>query len=78
MPGVPASQPRTGGRIEMLIRLTAPLLDLMLAVGERLSRIVEPEDVDYVPARMFGDGKSAPRGLSARGRLDGDRATTRG
>jgi hypothetical protein len=78
MPGVPASRPRTGGRIETLIRVTAPLLDLLLAVGERLSRIVEPEDVDYVPARMFGDGKSAPRGLNAHGPLDGDRAATRG
>jgi hypothetical protein len=53
-----------------LIRLTAPLLDLILVLGERLSRIVEPEDADYVPARMFGEGESAPRGLTASGRFE--------
>ena len=33
------------------IRLMAPGLDLILAAGERLSRLVEPEDFDYYPAR---------------------------
>ena len=40
------SQLRTRQRIEGLIRLAAPALDLVLAVGERVSRIVEPEDVE--------------------------------
>jgi len=29
----------------------APALDLLLAVGDRLSRIVEPEDHEYYPPR---------------------------
>jgi hypothetical protein len=30
----------------------APGLNLILAVGERLSRIVEPDDPEYYPARV--------------------------
>ena len=37
--------------MEGLIRLAAPALDLVLAVGERVSRIVEPDDVEYYPPR---------------------------
>ena len=44
-------QLRTRQRVEGLIRLAAPALDLVLAVGERVSRIVEPEDVEYYPPR---------------------------
>ena len=44
-------QLRTRQRIEGLIRLLTPALDAVLAVGERISRIVEPEDVDYYPPR---------------------------
>jgi len=58
-----------------MIRVMQPFLDLILAVGERVSRIVEPEDADYAPARMFGDGESAPRGLSSRARGGRDRPT---
>ncbi len=39
------------GRVEALIALAAPALDLMLNVGERVSRIVSPEDRDYYPIR---------------------------
>jgi hypothetical protein len=39
------------GRIEALIRLARPALDLVLAVGERVSRVVEPEDLDWTPPR---------------------------
>lgn len=39
------------GRIETLIRLAQPALDLVLAAGERVSRIVEPEDLDWTPPR---------------------------
>ena len=45
-------QLRTRQRIEGLIRLASPGLDLILAVGERVSRIVEPEDVEYYPPRV--------------------------
>jgi hypothetical protein len=47
-------QQRTRARFEALIGLGAPLLDLVLAVGDRVSRIVAPED-DYVPVRAAAD-----------------------
>jgi hypothetical protein len=42
-------------RVEGLIRVVTPALDLVLAAGERLSRVVEPEDYDYYPARPLGE-----------------------
>jgi len=45
-------QLRTRERFESLIRLAAPGLNLVLAAGERLSRMVEPEDPDYYPPRV--------------------------
>ena len=54
------------GRIEVALRLASPLLDLVIAVGERVSRMVEPDDPSYVPARMAREGESAPRGLRPR------------
>ena len=45
-------QLRTRRRIESLIRLAAPVLDLMLAAGDRVSRIVEREDIEYYPPRV--------------------------
>lgn len=44
-------QQRMRGRIEGLIRLAAPALDLLLAAGDRVSRLVEPEDHEYYPVR---------------------------
>ena len=44
-------QRRTRERVESLIRLMAPGLNLVLAAGERLSRIVEPDDHEYYPIR---------------------------
>ena len=44
-------QRRTRARIETLIRLAAPGLSLVLALGDRLSRLVEPEDHGYYPPR---------------------------
>ena len=44
-------QLRTRERFETLIRLMAPGLNLVLAAGERLSRIVEPDDHEYYPIR---------------------------
>ena len=51
-------QLRTRQRVEGLIRLASPALDLVLAVGERMSKIVEPEDVEYYPPRVTRE--SAP------------------
>lgn len=39
------------GRIETLIRLAEPGLNLLLSTGERISKIVEPEDLEWTPAR---------------------------
>lgn len=49
-------QLRTRERVEGLIRLAAPALDLVLALGERVSRLVEPEDTEYYPPRAAGGG----------------------
>ena len=42
------------GRVEGLISLIAPLLDLMLTVGDRLSRATGPDD-EYYPIRSAGE-----------------------
>lgn len=44
-------QQRTRRRVEALIGLAAPFLDLVLAVGDRISRVAEPEDYEYYPVR---------------------------
>jgi hypothetical protein len=44
-------QRRRRDQVETVIRLIAPGLNLMLAAGERLSRIVAPEDDEYYPVR---------------------------
>lgn len=54
------SQFRTRQRIEGLIRLVSPAFDLVLAVGERVSRIVEPEDVEYYPPRVTREAAAPP------------------
>jgi hypothetical protein len=53
-------QLRTRQRIEGLIRLAAPALDLVLAVGERVSKVVEPEDVEYYPPRVTSESGPPP------------------
>jgi hypothetical protein len=45
-------QRRTRARVETLIRLMAPGLNLVLAAGERLSRLVESVDHEYYPPRL--------------------------
>jgi hypothetical protein len=53
-------QRRTRDRVETLIGLMAPALNVVLAVGERVSRIVEPEDSEYYPVRtglLEGEGR---------------------
>lgn len=44
-------QIRRRDQVETLIRLVAPGLNVILALGERLSKIVEPEDHEYYPPR---------------------------
>ena len=51
------------GRVEFAIGIFAPLLDLLLAVGDRASRVLGSEDPDHAPARVRHDGEYAPRGL---------------
>jgi hypothetical protein len=56
-------QRRTRERVETLISIAAPALNIVLAVGDRLSRIVEPEDSEYYPVRtglIEGDGRDRP------------------
>jgi hypothetical protein len=57
-----ADQLRTRRRVEGVIRAIAPALDLVLAAGDRISRVVEPEDVEYYPPRVTrGDEKTPER-----------------
>ena len=53
-------QLRTRRRVEGLIRLMAPALDVVLAVGERVSRIVEREDAEYYPPRVTRESGPPP------------------
>jgi hypothetical protein len=48
-------------RIERLIGVAAPLFDLVLAVGDRVSRFVGPDD-DYIPIRAPGEAFELGRG----------------
>jgi hypothetical protein len=57
-------QLRTRRRVESVIRLMAPALDVVLAVGDRVSRIVERDDPEYYPPRV---GRSAEDALRAAG-----------
>jgi hypothetical protein len=45
-------QLRMRRRVEGLIRFMAPALDIMLLIGDRISRVVEREDVEYYPPRV--------------------------
>ncbi len=56
-----AGQLRTRARVERMIRLVAPALDVVLAVGDRVSRIVEPEDSEYYPPRVTRSSDPPPR-----------------
>jgi hypothetical protein len=38
-------------RIEAALHVVAPALDLLLAAGDRLSRAVERDDLEWVPPR---------------------------
>jgi hypothetical protein len=56
-------QRRRRDQVEMLISIAAPALNLMLAFGDRISRIVEPEDSEYYPVRsglIEGEARDRP------------------
>ena len=61
MPPLSPSQLRTRARVEGVIRLMAPALDLLLAAGDRVSRVVERDDVEYYPPRVTRDEPPPPR-----------------
>lgn len=58
-------QLKTRARFEALIRVMEPGLNLVLYLGERVARRLEPEDPDYVAARPPGE-PSPLAGRSAR------------
>jgi hypothetical protein len=62
-----AEQVRNRDRVETVIRLVAPALNLVLAAGERLSRIVEPDDPEYYPARVDATNSAPNPDLGGRG-----------
>lgn len=53
-------------RIELAIAIAAPVLDLMLAVGDRVSRVLSPGESEPVTVRLPHAGEHAPRGLPSR------------
>ncbi len=53
-------QLRTRRRVETVIRMMAPALDLVLAAGDRVSRIVERDDPEYYPPRVARPPEDAP------------------
>jgi hypothetical protein len=63
-----SSQERTRRRFETLIGLMAPGLSLVLAAGDRISRVVQPEDFDYYPVRPLGEWEPRPGDISSKPR----------
>jgi hypothetical protein len=62
MAALTPDQRRKRERVETLISLAAPVLNVVLAFGDRLSRIVEPEDSEYYPVRSgLAEGESQDR-----------------
>ncbi len=54
-------QLRTRERVEKVIRIAAPALNLVLAAGERVSKLVEPEDHEYYPPRQSASPAPPPK-----------------
>lgn len=59
-----SSQVLWRGRIEAGLRIAAPVLDLLLAAGDRLSRVVDREEPELLmPGRLgHGDQRSLTDG----------------
>jgi hypothetical protein len=64
-------QRRTRARVETFIRLISPGLNVVLGVGERISRIVEPVDHEYYPPRT-GQVEPPPAHASVEQRANTD------
>jgi len=60
-------QLRTRERFETLISFAAPALNIVLAAGERLSRIVEPDDPEYYPPSRPGSAETPSPASPERG-----------
>lgn len=60
------TQRRWRGRVETAIRIAEPGLNLVLAAGERLSRVVERQPDDYYPPRRGNLPPGPVTGESAR------------
>lgn len=63
-PPTPRQQQRRA-RIEALIGIAAPAMDLVLSAGDRISRIVGRED-DYIPIRAASEAFELPRSGSGK------------
>lgn len=48
------------GRIETGLRFAAPVLDLVLAAGDRVSRIADREDPELILPGRLGSDSAAP------------------
>jgi hypothetical protein len=48
-------------RIESVLRVVAPALDLMLAAGDRVSRIVDRDGPDWTPPRRVDEPRAQRR-----------------
>jgi hypothetical protein len=68
MPATPG-QLRARERFEAVIALAAPVLDLVLAAGDRVSRIVGRDD-DPIPIRAPGEAFELGPARSRRDRAD--------
>ena len=66
MPLTP-EQRRRREQVEGAIRLMAPALNLVLAAGERLSKLVEREDTEYYPPRPSSRVEPPPPAERAQG-----------
>lgn len=66
MAALTPTQLRRRERVESLIRLMAPGLDLLLGVGDRVSRLVEREDTEYYPPRV--GSREGPASIRSHGR----------
>jgi hypothetical protein len=53
-------QQRNRERVEAVISAMAPALTLVLAAGDRISRLVQPEDHEHYPARSSEERDPAP------------------
>jgi hypothetical protein len=62
------SQERNRRRFETLLGIAAPGLSLVLAAGDRISRVVQPEDFDYYPVRPLGEWEPQPGDISSKPR----------